>query len=378
MPNTPYQHIVLDYYVERLRQLRAQRRERLDRIRTPAQARAYQREIRRTIQRAMTPRPRKTALAARVTGATEDRHCRVENILLHSRPDCLISANLYLPRKLSDRVPAVLGACGHDAEGKEAAIYQAFCQRLARAGFAVLIYDPFNQGERDQYWRLADKSSVASCTHAHNMMGKQLELNGEFFGMWRAWDGIRALDYLLARPEVDPTHVGLTGNSGGGTLTTWLWPIEQRITMAAPSCFVTTFLANLENELPADAEQYPPGVIGAGLEMADFLIARAPDPVLLLGQTTSSTAAVCGKPTTTSRASTRFSVPRLPTATSLSGHRGTAFHTTTRRPWSSSSPTTPSYPTRPKCDDRPSWDRPPSTQLPRAIPSQRALRRSTS
>ncbi|MEE3259965.1 MAG: hypothetical protein VX293_12210 [Candidatus Latescibacterota bacterium] len=131
MPNTPYQHIVLDYYVERLRQLRAQRRERLDRIRTHAQARAYQREIRRTIQRAMTPRPRKTALAARVTGATEDRHCRVENILLHSRPDCLISANLYLPRKLSDRVPAVLGACGHDAEGKEAAIYQAFCQRLA-------------------------------------------------------------------------------------------------------------------------------------------------------------------------------------------------------------------------------------------------------
>ena len=117
------------------------------------------------------------------------------------------------------------------------------------------------------------------------MMGKQLELNGDFFGMWRAWDGIRALDYLLARPEVDPTHVGLTGNSGGGTLTTWLWPIEQRITMAAPSCFVTTFLANLENELPADAEQYPPGVIGAGLEMADFLIARAPDPVLLLGQT---------------------------------------------------------------------------------------------
>ena len=54
--------------------------------------------------------------------------------------------------------------------------------------------------------------------------------------------------------------------------------------MAAPSCFVTTFLSNLENELPADCEQYPPGVIGAGLELADFCIARAPEPVLLLGQ----------------------------------------------------------------------------------------------
>ena len=55
--------------------------------------------------------------------------------------------------------------------------------------------------------------------------------------------------------------------------------------MAAPSCFVTTFAANLENELPADAEQYPPGVIGAGLDMADFFIARAPAPAILLGQT---------------------------------------------------------------------------------------------
>jgi hypothetical protein len=116
------------------------------------------------------------------------------------------------------------------------------------------------------------------------MMGKQLELIGEFFGMWRAWDGVRALDCLLTRPEIDPTRIGLTGNSGGGTVTTWLWAIEERITMAAPSCFFTTFLHNLENELPADSEQYPPGILGAGLDMADFIIARAPEPALLLGQ----------------------------------------------------------------------------------------------
>ena len=96
--------------------------------------------------------------------------------------------------------PAVLGTCGHDAAGIQAPIYQSFCQRLARAGFAVLIYDPINQGERDQYWHLWDRSDVTSCTHAHNMMGKQLELVGDFFGMWRVWDGMRALDYFLARP----------------------------------------------------------------------------------------------------------------------------------------------------------------------------------
>ena len=115
-------------------------------------------------------------------------------------------------------------------------------------------------------------------------MGKQLELVGDFFGMWRVWDGMRALDYFLARPEVDTTRVGLTGNSGGGTVSTWLWALDERITMAAPSCFVTTFLHNLENELPADSEQYPPGVIGSGLDMADFIIARAPSPALLIGK----------------------------------------------------------------------------------------------
>jgi hypothetical protein len=67
-------------------------------------------------------------------------------------------------------------------------------------------------------------------------------------------------------------------------MSTWLWAIEDRFTMAAPSCFVTTFAHNLENELPADAEQCPPGVIGDGLEMADFILAGAPKPVLLMGQ----------------------------------------------------------------------------------------------
>ena len=102
--------------------------------------------------------------------------------------------------------------------------------------------------------------------------------------MWRAWDGIRALDYLLTRPEVDPRHVGVTGNSGGGTMTTWLCGVEQRWTMAAPSCFVTTFRRNLENELPADTEQCPPQALALGLDHADFLAALAPKPVIILAK----------------------------------------------------------------------------------------------
>ena len=48
--------------------------------------------------------------------------------------------------------------------------------------------------------------------------------------------------------------------------------------MAAPSCYITTQLRNLENELPADAEQNPPRLAALGCDMADFLIAAAPRP----------------------------------------------------------------------------------------------------
>lgn len=279
-----YGHMVLDEMVARVRRTRTERRARLAALQGAADAAAYQKGLLPAIERAFSPRPAKTPLNARITGRIERPAYWIEKVLLESRPGCLVTANLYLPKHLDGPAPCVLGTCGHSAEGKAADLYQAFAQRLAASGFVTLIYDPFNQGERDQYALLEDREAVAQCTYAHNMMGKQLELLGDSMIMWRTWDGIRALDYLLSRPEVDPAHVGVTGNSGGGTMASWLWAADDRFTMAAPSCFITTFLANLENELPADAEQYPYGVIGAGMEMVDLLISRAPKPILLLGQ----------------------------------------------------------------------------------------------
>ena len=284
MTRNGYQHMVHDAYVQQVRQLHYRRRSRLDQVATRSDAETYQQRVREAIRRAFSPWPERTPLNARVTGEIALPAFRIENVVLESRPGCLVTANLYVPNDLQEPAPCVLGTCGHSEAGKASDFYQGFCQRLAHCGFMVLIYDPFSQGERDQYPDPRHKKVVGWGTGAHNMVGKQLELVGEFFGMWRAWDGIRALDYLLSRPEVDPARVGLTGNSGGGTMATWLWAIEDRFTMAAPSCFVTTFLHNLENELPGDAEQCPPGVLGDGLEMADFLIAAAPKPVILMGQ----------------------------------------------------------------------------------------------
>lgn len=67
-------------------------------------------------------------------------------------------------------------------------------------------------------------------------------------------------------------------------MTTWLCGVERRWTMGAPSCFVTTFRRNLENELPADTEQCPPEALKLGLDHSDFIAAMAPKPVILLAK----------------------------------------------------------------------------------------------
>jgi dienelactone hydrolase len=178
----------------------------------------------------------------------------------------------------------VVGTCGHSSNGKAAEPYQGFAQGLARLGYVVLIFDPISQGERLQYPDEQLRSPIGPGVREHLYAGNQQFLIGEFFGSWRAWDGIRALDYLLTRKEVDPRHLGVTGNSGGGTMTTWLCGVERRWTMAAPSCFVTTFLHNTENELPADTEQCPPRALALGLDHCDFLAAMAPRPVIVMGK----------------------------------------------------------------------------------------------
>lgn len=279
-----YGHMVLDDYVHRVRALEARRAERLAALQTAADARAYCAEVQRQARACLGPFPERTPLNATVTGSLSRGTYHIEKLTYESRPGVLVSANLYVPEHLAQPAPAVLGTCGHSEEGKAYPSYQAFCQRLVKAGFVVLLYDPINQGERDQYYGLSDRDAVAGCVAAHNMMGKQLELLGDWFGAWRLWDGIRGLDYLLTRPEVDPQRVGVTGNSGGGTMSTWLFAADDRLTMGAPSCFVTTFLRNLENEEAADVEQYPPTALARGLEMVDFVLGRAPRPLILLGQ----------------------------------------------------------------------------------------------
>ncbi|OHB73284.1 MAG: hypothetical protein A2Z25_09555 [Planctomycetes bacterium RBG_16_55_9] len=276
--------MVQEYFVQTVQRIERRANQRREALKTAADAEAYVQDVQKRIQQSFGPWPDKTPLKPRTTGVVERDAYKIENVVFESRPNFLVTANLYIPKGRQFPLPGVVGTCGHSETGKAVDAYQSFAQGLARQGYVVLIYDPLGQGERLQYPNEKLKSKVGVGVNEHLYAGNQQFLVGEFIGSWRAWDGIRALDYLLSRPEVDPKHVGVTGNSGGGTMTTWLCGVETRWTMGAPSCFVTTFLRNVENELPADTEQCPPRALALGLDHSDFLAAMAPKPVVILGK----------------------------------------------------------------------------------------------
>ncbi len=283
-PLNRFPRLVQEYFVMRISEIEKAAAQRRAGLKNKRDAQAYVSDVQSKIRQCFGPWPEKTPLNARVTGIIKRDVYNIEKVIFDSRPDFPVTANLYVPTGKKFPLPAVVGTCGHGDPGKATPIYQSYAQGLARQGYVVLIFDPIGQGERLQYLSKEGKPLHGIGVAEHNYVGNQMSLCGEFLGAWFTWDCIRCVDYLLTRPEVDPKYLGVTGNSGGGTQATWLCGVEQRLTMAAPSCFVVGFGRNLRNELPADAEQCPPRVLSLGLDHADFLAAMAPKPVMVLDQ----------------------------------------------------------------------------------------------
>ncbi len=245
-----------------------------------AARRAY---IRERMLRALGGLPERTPLNARVTGVLDRDGYRVERIVFESQPRFYVTANLYLPKAGRPPYPAVLFPLGHEAGAKSHNTWQQILITLARRGYVALAWDPIGQGERAQLYD-ADlgESKVVRSTTEHSMVGIQCLLTGDNLARYTIWDGMRALDYLLSRSEVDPARVACTGNSGGGTHTAYLSALDDRIQVAAPSCYITSWRRLLESIGPQDAEQNIPPGLADGLDQADFVLAFAPKPYLIL------------------------------------------------------------------------------------------------
>jgi len=264
-----------------------------DAVKTADDVGAWQAERRQFFLRQLGEFPARTPLAATTVGRLAGEGYRIEKIVFESQPHHHLTATLYLP-DAPPPYPGVIVPCGHGPTGKATATYQQASILLALNGIAALCYDPIGQGERSQMFGLSIPKSAAEPaagqappaplgpTSEHTLMGVGAILVGRNTATYRIYDGMRALDYLASRPDIDPRRLGCTGNSGGGTLTAYLMALDERIVCAAPSCYLTTFARLLDQKGPQDAEQNIFGQIAFGMDQADYVLMRAPKPTCIL------------------------------------------------------------------------------------------------
>lgn len=229
--------------------------------------------------------PEKTSLNARVTGVLKRDGYRVEKLIYESMPGYFVTAALFIPNKIRGKAPAILNAIGHSTQSFRRDIYQHVIINLVKKGFIVLTYDQIGQGERLQYYDVATGKSSFGSTTEHSYPGAQCFISGYSPAKYFIWDGIRGIDYLLTRKEVDPERIGMTGLSGGGTSTAYIAAIDDRILAAAPTCFITNYEYIFKSQGPQDAEQNIYHFLSEGLDHADLIELRAPKPTLIAATT---------------------------------------------------------------------------------------------
>lgn len=182
----------------------------------------------------LSPMPEKTDLKANITGRVEHEQFFVENLHYQSMPGLYVTANLYVPKNLTKKVPAILYVCGHGqvktngvSFGNKTA-YQHHGEWFARNGYVCLTIDTIQLGELE---------GIHHGTYREGMWW--WNSRGYTPAGVEAWNSIRGLDYLQSRPEVDGEKLGVTGRSGGGGYSWWTAALDERIKAAVPVAGIT-------------------------------------------------------------------------------------------------------------------------------------------
>ena len=282
-PNSLYHHLTDQCY-----DLLDKRKKSISQLETLPAWQERQKFIRETLAEIVGPFPEKTPLNAKIVKTIDKGSYKVEHIIYESVPGFYVTSSLYIPGSLKKRTkaPAIIYCSGHSEEGYRSAVYQHVILNLVTKGFVVFAFDPVGQGERLEYLNPeTGRSAVGGPTKEHSYPGAQAFITGASQARYMIWDGIRAVDYLLTRKDVDPGRIGITGRSGGGTQSAYVAAFDERIYAAAPENYITNYSRLLQSIGPQDAEQVMFHFLYRGLDHPDLLLVRAPRPALMITTT---------------------------------------------------------------------------------------------
>jgi len=216
----------------------------------------------------LSPMPEKTPLHAEIFGKLEARDYTIEKVLLEPLPGFYLGGNLYRPRNGQATHPGILNPQGHWPYGRleNESDYSApsLGISLARQGYVVFAYD------------MVGYNDTLQLPHRYGSPEQRLWSFGPL-GL-QLWDSIRALDFLASLADVDPSRLGITGASGGGTQTFLLTAVDDRIQFAVPVNMVSAIMQG------GDLCENAPGL---RLNTSNVEIAAlfAPKPMLLISAT---------------------------------------------------------------------------------------------
>lgn len=188
------------------------------------------------------PVPEKTPLKATVTGTLERGDVAVEKVHFQSRPGLYVTGNLYRPKSppKDKKLPAILYVCGHSGRGRDGnkTAFQDHGLWFATNGYVCLVVDTLQLGE------------VAGKHHGTYNLGRfWWQDRGYTPAGVECWNGIRAIDYLCTRPDVDPERIGVTGISGGGATTVWVAAADDRVKVAVPVSGMSDLTSYVTNKV---------------------------------------------------------------------------------------------------------------------------------
>lgn len=190
----------------------------------------------------LSPMPEKTPLKATVTGSLTGDGFVVDMLHYQSRPRLYVTANLYRPTKIrkGQRLGAVLYVCGHSGRGRNGnkTAYQSHGIWFARHGYICLVLDSLQLGE------------IAAIHHGTYREGRWWwHSRGYTPAGVECLNGMRGIDYLIGRPDVDPERIAVTGISGGGAATFWIAAADERVAVAVPVSGMADLMSYVPNRV---------------------------------------------------------------------------------------------------------------------------------